>query len=137
MGYLYMTLIDKACYERGCACYDDRVDDDAVEVVLAQTQEPVAWRTFDGEGGYDYRSHEDNESYADEWNKRNPNHKGWVDKLYTHPQRTWVGLTDEQIWKFWWSRPEVPENEDNSMEAEFVAAVRAILAAHDIKEKNT
>ena len=59
-------------------------------------QEPVAWRTFDGEGGYDYCSYEDNESYADDWNKRNPNHVGWVDKLYTHaPQRTWVGLTDE------------------------------------------
>ena len=49
-------------------------------------QEPVAWRTFDGEGGYDYRSYEHNESYADDWNKRNPNHSGWVDKLYTHSQ---------------------------------------------------
>jgi hypothetical protein len=28
-----MTLIDKACYERGCACYDPRVDHDGVEVV--------------------------------------------------------------------------------------------------------
>ena len=35
-----MTQIDKACYERGCACYDDRVDDDAVEVILAQ---PESW----------------------------------------------------------------------------------------------
>lgn len=25
-------LIDKACFERGCACYDDRLDKDAVEV---------------------------------------------------------------------------------------------------------
>ena len=31
-----MTLIDKACWERGCACYDDRVDEGAVKVVLAQ-----------------------------------------------------------------------------------------------------
>ena len=63
-----------------------------------ESQEPVAWRTFDGEGGYDYRSYEDNENYADEWDKRNPNHKGWVDKLYTTPpQRTWVGLTDDQM----------------------------------------
>ena len=60
----------------------------AIKESLAQTQEPVAWRTFDGEGGYEYRSYEDNESYADEWNKRNPNHSGWVDALYTHPQRT-------------------------------------------------
>jgi hypothetical protein len=62
-----------------------------------ESQEPVAWRTFDGEGGYDYRSYEDNESYADDWDKRNPNHKGWVEPLYTHPQRTWVGLFDEEI----------------------------------------
>ena len=68
---------------------------DAAPITPAE-QEPVAWRTFDGEGGYDYCSYEDNESYADDWNKRNPNHVGWVDKLYTHaPQRTWVGLTDE------------------------------------------
>ena len=60
-------------------------------------QEPVAWRTFDGEGGYDYRSYEDNESYADDWSKRNPNHVEWVDKLYTHPQQTWIGLTDEEL----------------------------------------
>jgi len=43
-------------------------------------------------------------------------------------------LSDEEIWKFWWSRPEVPEGEDDSMEAEFVAVVRAVLAAHGIKE---
>ena len=73
----------------------------AIKEVLAQEQEPVAWRTFDGEGGYDYRSYEDNESYADDWNKRNPNHAGWVDELYTHSQRTWVGLTDEEISALW------------------------------------
>jgi len=28
-----MALIDKACYERGCACYDSRIDRDGVEVV--------------------------------------------------------------------------------------------------------
>ena len=44
---------------------------------------PVAWRTFDGEGGYDYRDYEMNEQYADEWAKRNPKHKGGVDALYT------------------------------------------------------
>jgi hypothetical protein len=31
-----MTLIDKACYERGCACYDSRVDNDGVEVVRCE-----------------------------------------------------------------------------------------------------
>ena len=28
-----MTIIDRGCWERGCACYDDRVDGEAVEVV--------------------------------------------------------------------------------------------------------
>ena len=42
----------------------------------------VAWRVFDGEGGYDYVSFEDNENYADEWNKINPNHVGWVEPLF-------------------------------------------------------
>jgi len=60
-------------------------------------QEPVAWRTFDGEGSYDYRSYENNEDYGYWWEERHPNHKGWVEPLYTAPpQRTWVGLTDDE-----------------------------------------
>jgi hypothetical protein len=55
------------------------------EAKSAAVQEPVAWRTFDGEGGYDYRTYDMNESYAKEWNERNPNHKGWVEPLYTTP----------------------------------------------------
>jgi hypothetical protein len=26
--------IDKACWERGCSCHDDRVDDETIEVAL-------------------------------------------------------------------------------------------------------
>jgi len=94
-----MTIIDEACYERGCACHDSRFDGKGVEVVAKQEQdEPVAWRTFDGEGGYDYRTYDMNENYANEWNERNPKHNGWVEPLYTTPpQRTWVGLTNEQF----------------------------------------
>jgi len=66
----------------------------------------------------------------------------WVTPVATlPPHRTWgkpwVSLTDDEIWKFWCSRPEVSEGEDDSMEAEFVTTVRAVLAAHGIKEKNT
>ena len=49
-------------------------------------------------------------------------------------QRTHVKLNDEDIWNFWCLRPEIPEGENDSMEAEFVAAVRAVLAAYGIKE---
>lgn len=55
-------------------------------------------------------------------------HGRWV--RYEDAQRK--PLSNEEIWKFWWSRPEVPDGEDDSMEAEFVAAVRAVLAAHGI-----
>jgi hypothetical protein len=60
-----------------------------IKEALAQPkQEPVAWRTFDGEGGYEYRTYENNESYVDDWNKRNPNHKGWVEPLYVKEKNT-------------------------------------------------
>lgn len=59
-----------------------------LEAALAQPAEGgevVAWRTFDGEGGYDYRDFEGNENYASEWARLNPGHKGWVEPLYTTP----------------------------------------------------
>lgn len=46
-----MTIIDKACYERGCACHDPRIDGEGVEVELTQpVQEPVAWADMDVRG---------------------------------------------------------------------------------------
>ena len=70
---------------------------DAIKAALEAKVEPVAWRTFDGEGGYDYHTYEYNEDYAVKWDANNPKHKGWVEPLYTTPpQRTWVGLTTEE-----------------------------------------
>ena len=55
---------------------------DAIRKALAQPeQEPVAWRTFDGEGNYEYRDYDMNENYAKEWAERNPNHAHWVQPL--------------------------------------------------------
>ena len=31
-----LTVIDRGCYERGCACYDDRVDKDGVVVSMVE-----------------------------------------------------------------------------------------------------
>lgn len=63
---------------------------------MAEPVEPVAWRTFDGEGGYDYRTYADNENYAAEWAQRNPRHVGWVEPLYTAPPQR-KPLTEEEI----------------------------------------
>ena len=97
---------------------------------LEAKDEPVAWRTFDGEGGYDYRTYDMNENYLNEWNERNPKHNGWVEPLYTNPsQRTWVGLTDEEIMEMlnYGQYGRVPQYARN-----FVDAIEAKL-----KEKNT
>ena len=52
----------------------------AIKEALAQTQEPVAWMDADG-------------NVSD-----NNDHKCFSISLYTHPpQRTWVGLTIEEI----------------------------------------
>ena len=120
-----MTRIDKACYERGCACYDDRVDGDAVEVVLAQTeQEPVAWVSEDVCKG----------QYIDGrprkiWWECN---KGVGTAFYTTPpQRTWVGLTrDEQ--SFVYSNLHNATSREDSFWVDFANAIEAKL-----KEKNT
>ena len=47
----------------------------------------VAWREFDGEGGYDYRSYDDNEDFRSEYRKRNPSkiYHDWVQPLIVKP----------------------------------------------------
>ena len=54
------------------------------ELSYYQNLVPVAWRTFDGEGCYDYCGYTDNEDYRDEFIKRNPSptYKNWVEPLY-------------------------------------------------------
>jgi hypothetical protein len=53
---------------------------------LASGQEPVAWQTFDGEGGYEFRQFAENETYHDDYIKRNgEKYSAWVTPLYTHP----------------------------------------------------
>ena len=67
------------------ALMKQKYDDLRAKITEMEKQEPVAWRTFDGEGGYDYRSYEDNENYKLGWDARNPNHIGWVEPLYALP----------------------------------------------------
>lgn len=50
-----------------------------------ESAEPVAWRTFDGEGGYDFRSYEDNENYKEWYATYNPKYPHWCEPLYTTP----------------------------------------------------
>jgi hypothetical protein len=98
------SYLDFECPRCGHCCYVDADDtsQNHVDEIVKDEHEPVAWRTFDGEGGYDYRSYEMNETYDKEWAERNPNHKGWVEPLYTAPpQRTWVGLTVLEVYECW------------------------------------
>ena len=105
-------------------CVDNAIN--ALRTALEQQVEPGAWRTFDGEGGYDYRTYEDNEDYAAEWAKRNPRHVGWVDPLYTTPPQR-KPLTDEEI------KEAAPAYAVDDF-LDFNAGVRFAEAAHGIKE---
>ena len=90
-------------------------------------QEPVAWRTFDGEGGYEYRAYEMNEQYAQEWEQRNPKHKDWVKPLYTSPPPQRKPLTDKEI-------NDIAKNYALTNPTTPLHFARAIEAAHGIKE---
>lgn len=70
----------------------------AIAALAEPVQEPVAWRTFDGEGGYDYCSYDDNEDYRKEYIKRNgEKYTSWVEPLYTSPpDRKSLSITDLQ-----------------------------------------
>jgi hypothetical protein len=57
---------------------------------------------------------------------------GWWKALEANraaPVQEPVELTDDEIWKFWWNKPEVPEGEDDSMEAQFVSVCREVIKA--------
>ena len=102
------------------------------EALAKPDQEPVAWMFQHEETGRTVCI--DAQQLGWGFEKGNPRLKK-IAPLYTiPPQPTQVKLTDDEIWKFWWARPEIPEGENDSMEAEFVAAVRAVLSAHGIKE---
>ena len=96
---------------------DPSFDEDAVNDAITAIKEALAQPDYRAVKTY----HEGKPVYVSQ-----PEQRPWG--------KPWVSLTDEQIWKFWWSRPEVLDGEDDSMEAEFVAAVRRVLAAHGIKE---
>lgn len=71
---------DVIVYGTGVAKDGQRID--PASIYKEPEPEPVAWRTFDGEGGYEYRDYDMNESYAEEWAKQNPNHANWVEPLF-------------------------------------------------------
>ena len=87
-------------------------------------QGPVAWRTFDGEGGYEYRTYDMNEQYAEGWEQRNPKHKDWVEPLFTSPPQR-QPLTDEELHALF----------DSPLTPTGVQFARAIEAAHGIGDK--
>jgi len=60
-------------------------DELRAKIEAMEQQKPVAWRTFNGEGGYGSRSYADNENYQLGWSARDPNHVGVVELLYLAP----------------------------------------------------
>ena len=113
-----MTIIDKACWERGCPCHD--IGDEGVEVQLAQPEpEPVAWMFQHQETGN--VTFFDNPTMAKLFKETNVRWDGAI-PLYTQPTcqenrhvadnatREWVGLTDDEYEQFSeWTHIEIIE----------------------------
>lgn len=102
----------------------------------ATQQEPVAWRTFDGDNGYNYIDYENNKDYCYWLEELHSKHKGWGEPLYTTPpaaQRPWVGLTDEDIFSVLTNLQEMynrPPTTDSRVIFAYAIEVK-------LKEKNT
>jgi hypothetical protein len=97
-----------------------------VEKALAQPeQEPVAWRAPNWSnlhGEYGYRDFDDPVCGID--GKPSPNNE----PLYTHSQRTWVGLMDEEIEELF----QIAAGADEEVHIRFARAIES-----KIKEVNT
>ena len=77
-------IVEKACWERGCACYDYRLDE-GIEVTLVQPkQEPVAYLCENAVGHKYFR-------------RKKPPSEYKPTALYTAPpQREFIGLTEDE-----------------------------------------
>ncbi len=62
--------------------------------------EPVAWRTFDGEGGYDLRNYTDNEYYKEWYATYNPKYPHWCEPLYLAPPQATALLESLGDWVY-------------------------------------
>ena len=76
-----INLLEEACGDRCNPEYNPCAYKEAAREL--RELEPVAWATFDGEGNYDFMSYENNETYRDEYIKRNgEKYANWVKQLY-------------------------------------------------------
>jgi hypothetical protein len=105
-----------------------------LEAQLASGQEPVAWMTFDGEGGYDFRQFAENENYRDDFIQRNGEKYAWVvEPLYAHPAPAQQPLTGSALDVIVENTP-MPSG-PVSVGRWVLNVIRAVEAAHGIKEK--
>lgn len=126
-----------AAERKGLRICDEAIT--ALRAALAEPeQEPAAWRTFDGEGGWDYRTYEDNENYRDEYIKRNgEKYASWVEPLYTAPTPR-KPLTDLEILaanKFMYNHHTCVYIQEDGEPENLIAFARAIERAHGIGEQ--
>jgi hypothetical protein len=105
----------------------------AIKKALAQTQEPVAYINIEKrklEFAHDYVK----------WDTPTTVKLERIPLYTTPPQRTWVGLTDEEVRDLWsWSATSEAEKTANTQQHAFARAIEAKLREKNSqhKEKNT
>lgn len=94
----------------------------------AEAQEPFAWSVFDGEGGHDLVLYAGNEDYRERFEARNPNHKNWVEPLFTRPQPAQLqALSEEEAITAWRGVKDVGDEKYNAILLS--EAIQSALAA--------
>ena len=112
---------DWVCYPEDIKAFANLVAAKA----LAQTQEPVAWMRTSGTGSPVVTEELLVEMPEMRWNFQKP--------LYTTPpQRTWVGLTEEEIKPCWYEACQTDLELTSQLVVYFAKAIEA-----KFKEKNT
>jgi hypothetical protein len=134
-------LVSKECYERGCSCYDDRVDKDPVEVIKAMKLNNIpiqnkerdkAWEAFikrkdvkalmKENSDFKFPLDGSYEMWCIAWDK------AWATaQESTQEPKEWVGLTEIEIC-------DIEADELTSASSETFSFARAIEAK--LKEKN-
>ena len=133
-------LVSKECFDRGCSCYDDRVDKDPVEVIKAMKLNNIpiqnkerdkAWEAFikrkdvkafmKENSDFKFPLNGSYEMWCIAWDK------AWDTAVKTAPKQ-WVGLTEIEIC-------DIEADELTSASSETFSFARAIEAK--LKEKNT
>jgi hypothetical protein len=110
-------LVSKECWERGCSCYDDRVDKDPVEVIKAMKLNNIPIQNKERDKAWEaFIKRKDVKALMKENSDfkfpLNGSYEMWCIAWATaqgsaQEPKEWAGLTDEEYTELWGKKPDL------------------------------